>query len=261
MESTAIVGKSLSSFSEHSEFSSAQPDELCKAVLRIGKVAVFFGEWKVCKLLEWRQETIAFGDEYCYYSPFFERRVFKIYTALKSTKLFHLTKRPFDKKLVASCFKSKLAEILSDYRKAPTSFDLTVLELPTEDEQVKTVIQQFVRYAYIGFYHSMNFCGATDNSNGFFVYVPHQIPMPTPQIALNIDQCHNCHETFAVLSKCALCRVARYCTKQCQTDHWKAHKKNCREMVRYNCAMVADGEESVDELCEQFLSMGGFTKK
>ena len=33
------------------------------------------------------------------------------------------------------------------------------------------------------------------------------------------------------LKKCAACKVARYCSKECQTEHWKkCHKKSCKAM-------------------------------
>ena len=42
--------------------------------------------------------------------------------------------------------------------------------------------------------------------------------------------CANCNKTeFNVpnLKLCAKCRVTRYCSRDCQLEHWKAHKKVC----------------------------------
>lgn len=39
--------------------------------------------------------------------------------------------------------------------------------------------------------------------------------------------CFHCHESSAILQKCAGCLVARYCNQECQSADWLAHKKVC----------------------------------
>ena len=33
-----------------------------------------------------------------------------------------------------------------------------------------------------------------------------------------------------ILSRCGGCKVVRYCSPDCQTEHWKEHKKICKEI-------------------------------
>jgi hypothetical protein len=48
----------------------------------------------------------------------------------------------------------------------------------------------------------------------------------------NFKMCHHCNKIEALdgakLMKCQRCKVAYYCSKQCQTADWKIHKKNCK---------------------------------
>lgn len=41
------------------------------------------------------------------------------------------------------------------------------------------------------------------------------------------SKCANCGSTAGAAKKCSTCHVARYCSKECQLSHWKAHKKVC----------------------------------
>ena len=46
-----------------------------------------------------------------------------------------------------------------------------------------------------------------------------------------LHACGSCHASGTAEQqidlKCALCRVARYCNRDCQTNHWKDHKAHC----------------------------------
>jgi hypothetical protein len=46
------------------------------------------------------------------------------------------------------------------------------------------------------------------------------------------EVCHNCHEKEIKLQKCARCGCAMYCSRKCQKDHWKNHKKQCDLIVQ-----------------------------
>jgi hypothetical protein len=43
--------------------------------------------------------------------------------------------------------------------------------------------------------------------------------------------CENCHELFTLekLSKCSGCKLVCYCSKSCQKNDWKRHKKICKK--------------------------------
>ena len=47
--------------------------------------------------------------------------------------------------------------------------------------------------------------------------------------------CENCHtgaQGVEPLKQCKECMVAAYCSKECQTIHWKKHKHVCRIMKK-----------------------------
>ncbi|KAJ7793580.1 hypothetical protein B0H14DRAFT_2925964 [Mycena olivaceomarginata] len=44
------------------------------------------------------------------------------------------------------------------------------------------------------------------------------------------DRCYRCNQLGdPKLRTCSRCRVARYCSPQCQSDDWKKHKPNCTD--------------------------------
>lgn len=44
-----------------------------------------------------------------------------------------------------------------------------------------------------------------------------------------VFQCINCQRTSAGVLVCSGCRVARYCSNECQRRHYKVHKKECKQ--------------------------------
>ena len=42
--------------------------------------------------------------------------------------------------------------------------------------------------------------------------------------------CEGCGVIRKGLKKCGRCKVARYCSRECQSSHWKAHKKECKSL-------------------------------
>ena len=54
--------------------------------------------------------------------------------------------------------------------------------------------------------------------------------------------CANCH-IMAPTKVCDKCKFARYCSKECQRDHWSAHKEECESITSvYNRMEKRDGE-------------------
>lgn len=50
-----------------------------------------------------------------------------------------------------------------------------------------------------------------------------------PQTIINLLQtCAYCHTTSGKLKSCNKCRKACYCSKMCQSNHWKRHKHMCK---------------------------------
>lgn len=45
---------------------------------------------------------------------------------------------------------------------------------------------------------------------------------------LEKHKCDNCQEMFEQVSKCAKCKIATYCGRDCQVAHWPEHKHECR---------------------------------
>ena len=51
-------------------------------------------------------------------------------------------------------------------------------------------------------------------------------------------QCANCSEDNSNLKLCSGCHQARYCSRECQVQHWPVHKLVCRK-----CSACGDGEK------------------
>lgn len=57
-----------------------------------------------------------------------------------------------------------------------------------------------------------------------------EVATKTPESAAGVSEetAGSCDE---VLKKCGACKMARYCSKDCQTRHWKeGHKRTCKAM-------------------------------
>ncbi|KAF9527998.1 hypothetical protein CPB83DRAFT_894716 [Crepidotus variabilis] len=42
------------------------------------------------------------------------------------------------------------------------------------------------------------------------------------------EQCAKCAKTGVTLQACGACRMTKYCSRDCQKSHWKAHKPQCK---------------------------------
>lgn len=67
-------------------------------------------------------------------------------------------------------------------------------------------------------------------------------------------RCFQCGKTVEKVLNCAKCRVAAYCSKDCQVTHWKQkkHKLGCRSLKRLgpegNLSLESDKEQARNEL-------------
>jgi hypothetical protein len=52
--------------------------------------------------------------------------------------------------------------------------------------------------------------------------------MWTSGLPFSADECSNPACNAVGLKRCQHCKQARYCGRECQTAHWKAHKVDCK---------------------------------
>ena len=218
----------LNDFQAHKEYVAENPEMPCGAYLVICELPIHFGYWTCCNLLEWRKRTFEFGIKHAHLKPFFEHRVTEMCEILRETPLY-MSHKSYK---AARYFALKLPELLKDYQLLQTKFDREVLECSTDDDKVTQLIAQFVRYAYIGFY-VMKFIPKTD-FHGFHVQTHSHLKPTTPEekmweITSNPRECDKCLQTYAKLQRCSICRMAKYCSKECQRAHWTAHKPICKK--------------------------------
>jgi hypothetical protein len=46
---------------------------------------------------------------------------------------------------------------------------------------------------------------------------------------LQRKQCCGCQKYALEIKLCTACKQARYCSKECQREHWPAHKEECKK--------------------------------
>lgn len=51
---------------------------------------------------------------------------------------------------------------------------------------------------------------------------------PAPNVP-KADMCKNCMEPCATTLRCSVCKVATYCSRNCQREDWNFHKRNCKK--------------------------------
>ncbi|KAJ7186842.1 ankyrin repeat-containing domain protein [Mycena filopes] len=56
--------------------------------------------------------------------------------------------------------------------------------------------------------------------------------------------CDTCGKSDAPLKNCARCRIARYCSSECQAKSWKTHKKTCQPFSSSNTVTLKPFYES-----------------
>eukprot|EP00584_Thalassiosira_punctigera_P015980 CAMPEP_0172561026 /NCGR_PEP_ID=MMETSP1067-20121228/91244_1 /TAXON_ID=265564 ORGANISM="Thalassiosira punctigera, Strain Tpunct2005C2" /NCGR_SAMPLE_ID=MMETSP1067 /ASSEMBLY_ACC=CAM_ASM_000444 /LENGTH=385 /DNA_ID=CAMNT_0013350975 /DNA_START=162 /DNA_END=1319 /DNA_ORIENTATION=+ len=63
-------------------------------------------------------------------------------------------------------------------------------------------------------------------------------------------KCWNCGSSDDGLRRCNSCKDARYCSRECQVDHWKEHKAFCRHRSASSAARDPRNEGNRDVLME-----------
>ncbi|KAJ7437809.1 hypothetical protein B0H11DRAFT_2106349 [Mycena galericulata] len=76
--------------------------------------------------------------------------------------------------------------------------------------------------------------------------------MPTMLFAAGSNTlCYHCNKPGdPKLRTCSRCKVARYCSPECQKDHWKTHKKDC---VDHTTTLQNHDDSSMEEKLKLFL--------
>jgi len=67
---------------------------------------------------------------------------------------------------------------------------------------------------------------------------------------MNIDDsnkriCLFCLQSVTGSLRCGRCRSALYCSKECQSQHWKVHRNNCSD---------ANNEDTIEKLSAKALN-------
>ncbi|KAK3253642.1 hypothetical protein CYMTET_37111 [Cymbomonas tetramitiformis] len=65
------------------------------------------------------------------------------------------------------------------------------------------------------------------------------------------QSCWGCGLQQAQLSRCSICKVAKYCSAACQRGHWRIHKPNCSKDTMQSQASTATSDISSPEPREQ----------
>jgi hypothetical protein len=69
------------------------------------------------------------------------------------------------------------------------------------------------------------------NNTVILTYLQSIIPSLKRKLSngLQINVCSLCDQPGANLRKCARCRIAKYCSKECQKTHWNSHRSYCKK--------------------------------
>ena len=75
----------------------------------------------------------------------------------------------------------------------------------------------------VKFYHERSPCSCLDNHR--------RVAAKTQK---KMGKCSNCYQAKerASLMLCGSCRCSQYCSRSCQTAHWKQHKDECKMFSR-----------------------------
>ena len=78
--------------------------------------------------------------------------------------------------------------------------------------------------------------------------------VPRSQLDVIEEKCYQCRMASPHMLRCGQCRVAHYCSKDCQREHWKEHKVHCQHTMANNPDNApAPTIPSYCENCDKFL--------
>ncbi|WAR07943.1 STIP1-like protein [Mya arenaria] len=70
------------------------------------------------------------------------------------------------------------------------------------------------------------------------------------QMLLVVQTCCQCAKPSDNLKRCGSCKKAAYCSKECQTEHWRKHKHMCVILLReYNIDIDMEDTKDTKETC------------
>jgi len=85
--------------------------------------------------------------------------------------------------------------------------------------------------------------------------------LPKKDQVMNCDNC--CYygweqpEDRATIQRCGRCKVATYCSKQCQEEHWhNVHKKHCKYMAKLKVLPMSWHDEAACLVCKEMTAAG-----
>lgn len=86
---------------------------------------------------------------------------------------------------------------------------------------------------------------------------------PATPTSEQLQVCAKCNSSQPGLRKCAKCKSANYCNRECQTAHWKDHKKECSRIAHESETSPpsgsGSGSGSIDNATKPFTSISNNT--
>ena len=58
------------------------------------------------------------------------------------------------------------------------------------------------------------------------------------------DRCANCTKLFPKMNQCSRCKIVKYCSRDCQSSHWKkVHKESCTKAIALPLYKIMNGND------------------
>jgi hypothetical protein len=221
--------KDLDNYLEHASFAALYPTHLCNAVIIYKSVIINLGLKPAIEFLHLRRELFRYAQDQ-------RDNAAQLFEELENISLI------LNRSKLSRCFllypekqiKKMLPYLMGQLKPSPCGEALLIKckELPddldksAEAEKLKI---KFLRSAYaVMFVYKLK---TTDSYHDFCVKpVPAGMTVKhiSDQVKVFSKHCDKCMKTSERLKVCNSCKMARYCTVECQREDWKRHKDFCR---------------------------------